>query len=65
MSKVNLEQKKVLWEVIFVCFSETKFYLTAVPPGPQQNSAHTATPQVLLCFQKKTRMNVKEVRSVE
>ena len=45
MSKVNLEQKKVLWEVIFVCFSETKFYLAAVPPGaPAKLSPHSHPP---------------------
>ena len=45
LSKVNLEQKKVLWEVIFVCFSETKFYLAAVPPGaPAKLCPHSHPP---------------------
>lgn len=50
----------------FVCLSKSKFYLVAVPSGgPSKTPAHTDTPQVLLCFQRNAKMNVKELRGIE
>ena len=52
LSKVNLEQKN-LGEVIFVCFSETKFYLAAVPGGPSKTQPTQPPPRFYCAFRRK------------
>lgn len=62
------DRKKLLWEVNALCVpsSESKFYLAAVLSGsPSKTPTHTASPQLVLCFQKKKKTNVKEIRSTE
>ena len=52
LSKVNLEQKN-LGEVIFVCFSETKFYLAAVPGGPSKTQPTQPPLRFYCAFRRK------------